>query len=276
MQKLNDANYDSVSSFVHAARNDLVNPSQRERRDNWLTRDRGDWYGADCHTGNDVIAKLRDGWPEGRAKCEAMLSKIDTSNLVPISRKRRLVKTDMGDHLDIQKVYMGELDTAWQVAKRQSTRGPQHISILANMVCSGAEDSEVLFWRGVAAIALADKLEEAGYNVRLVVGFGGPTGQSDEPTSCRITVKDYGMPLDVSTVSSVIMPGFFRAIGHMWIDGHCKKTGGANGGIMVKQCKVEEGETVLSHEIRNESSALATVQKIIEKINAQACGEIAA
>lgn len=265
MQEISNASYDSVIDFLNAANNDLRHKDSRSTRDEYTkTESRGRWYGADCDTGNDVQRKLRDGWQEGREKVENMLGKLDTSSLVPLDRKRRLVRSDMGDSIDMNRVYAGELDTAWTVAKRQSTRGPQRVDIVTNMICHGGEDSDVLFWRGACAIALSDKLESAGYMVRLIVGFGGE--HDSTKVSCRVTVKDHGMPLDISTVSSVIIPGFFRAIGHGWIAGHTPYKC-SNPGIGVGLCKVEPGEIVLSHEIRNEQTAIAAAMKIIAKIN---------
>ncbi len=266
MQKLDNGNYDSVIDFLNAANNECRNKeNQGVVTEYTKTGDKFDWYGADCRTGNDVQQKLRDGWPQGRAKCEAMMDKIDTSNLVPQDRRRRQIRADMGDHIDMNMVYAGELDRAWTTAKRQLSSSPQRVDILANMLCSGADDESVLFWRGVAAIVLCDKLEAAGYMVRIVVGFGG-TLWGNGKVSCRITVKDHGSPLDITTATSVIMPGFFRAIGHGWIAGHCEGKIN-NPGISVERGKIEPGELDLSHGVKSESSAIAWIKSQIDKLN---------
>ena len=267
VQKLGDAKYDSIVEFLDAANNDLVCKDNENMRDEYTNTGRHNdgWYGAGCKTGHDVQRKLKEGWPEGRKQCEDMLAKFDTSSLVPVDRRRRQIKTDMGDNLDMQAVYLGNLDTCWSVAKRQYSSGPQRVDIVANMLCSVLNNPSVLFWRGVAAVVLADKLEAAGYMVRIVVGFGGLHG-CDE-VSCRITVKDHGMPLDISTCAAVLMPGFFRAIGHGWIAGH-KKTNCYSPGISVEQCKIEPGELVLSHSVNNEQTAMKWLQDQIAKLEA--------
>jgi len=266
MQSLTDARYSTIADFLDAANNELVSPQNKQYRDNYLHHeDRGSWYGAKCKTGADVQKLLRDGWADGRAKYETMRDRIDTSNLIPVDRRRRLTRTDMGDDVDMQAIYRGDLDRAWTVARRTRVTGPQQITILANMVCSGVDDADTLFWRGVAAVALADRLESAGYNIRLVVGFGGENDDGIK-TSCRITVKDFGMPLDISSVTSVIMPGFFRAIGHGWLAGH-QKGRWCGGGIAVKQCIADKGEIVLSHAVNSRDSAVKWAKETIESLN---------
>jgi len=268
MQKLDNGVYDSVVEFMSAVYTDkLVNPQNVDGRDHYAGNDcdHRDWYGADCRTGKQVEQKLKEGWPEGRAKCEAMLAKIDTSSLTPIDRRRRFARSDQGDMVDMDYVYRGELDRAWHTTKRTPAYGPQKVDILANMLCHGGESADVLFWRGAAAVALADKLEEAGYMVRIVVGFGGEY-QTSEKVSCRITVKEHGMPMDLATASAVTMPGFFRAMGHAWIAVKCEGRNHGSG-ISVKQCRYEEGELLLSHEVRDERTAMAWVKKQIDAIN---------
>lgn len=267
MQPLNDGRYESVAEFVHAATTECSNEGSRGEMCRLIDGDHYDWYGANCRTGRDVVEKLKTGWQEGRDKANAMLAGLDTSELNPINRKRRLTKGAEGDELDIQQVYCGNLERAWTTPKRRRLHGPQQVTILANMICHGREDADVLFWRGAAAIAVADKLEEAGYVVRIIVGFGGEH-DAGGPVSCRITVKDHGAPLDITTTASVVLPGFFRAIGHAWICGH-SVAAVTSCGISVQQGIIEEGEIFLSHEVRNEKTALDWCKKLIAKMNGE-------
>jgi hypothetical protein len=215
----------------------------------------------------DVIKLVSDGWPEGRESVAKLARKTSAIEIAPRDRRRRLSRSDMGDALDIHAVYRGQLDIAWIKARRQWSYGPQRVDILANMLCSGCDDSSVLQWRGAAAIALADKFEHAGYMVRIIVGFGGHTGPDRERISCRITVKGYDSPMNVSTAASVTLPGFFRAIGHGWNGGHVRaRTYSA--GMSVGQCDVESGEIMLSHEIYDERTAVQFIADQIAAVEA--------
>lgn len=276
-QNLGDANYETVADFLAAMRQGCRNPSSNNVslwQDWGFTSHRGSWYGAGCDTGNDVQKKVQDGWPEGRERMNELRSKISDLAVPPQDRRRRIVRADMGDSLDIHQVYAGRLDIAWSVPRRRITAAPQRIDLLANMVCSGAEHADVLFWRGACAAVLTDVLEAAGFMVRIVVGFGGSVS-GREKVSCRITVKDHDMPFDISSTSAVIMPGFFRALGHAWIAAHCKDEMSSSG-ISVQQGRVEANEILISHKVRDHGTAMAFIQETIEKINAGTLEQAAA
>lgn len=269
MQSIQSASYDSVDAFMSAALTECRNTANKEMRDRYANEapGSGSWYGHGIENGKHVQRLMREGWPEGTARVETLLAKLDTSALVPVDRRRRLRRADMGDTLDIHAVYTGQLATAWNVARRQNVTGPQRVDLLANMICSGSDNADVLFWRGAACVALSDALETAGYMVRLVVGFGGSALSHSKTVSCRITVKEYDRPMDMATAATVTLPGFFRGLGHAWIAGHdtYKRTGV---GIGVGECQREDGEIFLSHEVRNEQTAMHWLLAQIDRLNA--------
>jgi hypothetical protein len=159
------------------------------------------------------------------------------------------------------------LDVAWSRATRRASYAPQNIDIVANMVCAASEDFSVLQWRGVAAVALADRLESAGYRVRIVVAFKGETSEHDpKPYCCSVVVKDHDKPLDVATVATVTMPGFFRALGFSWILRHA--SGQLSPGIgRSKNWKRQGDEIVLDYDgVRTRDTAIAFVTEQIEKL----------
>lgn len=268
MQKLDSARYESVSDFL-ASLSELRSTRNEAYALDFDTNRRASWYGANCATAPDVIRTIDAGWPEGQASVQALLDKVSAAEATPVDRRRRLSRSDTGDALDMGAVYRGRLDIAWTRATRRASYGPQKIDLLANMICSGVADSSVLQWRGAAAIALADKLEAAGYMVRIVVGFGGETEVGHQTVSCRICVKDYDKPLDIATAAAVTLPGFFRALGHCWTVRHAASFA-RNGSMSVRQCQIEQDEIVLSHNVRDERTALAFVDAEIEKLNAAA------
>jgi hypothetical protein len=271
IQPCDGANYESVSEFIEAANTVLVMKSNRDIVEHYRDARRGDWYGVKgCETGKDIQSLIMRGWSEGRDRVDAFLAKLSSIELAPRDMRRRLVRTDFGDHLDISAVYAGRFQTAWSVARRQAGQGPKRVDIVANMLCAGGDSAETLFWRGAAAVALCDKLESAGYMVRLIVGFGS----SQDKVSCRIVVKRHDMPMDLATASSVIVPGFFRSIGHQWIAAHDPDRASMSG-IHVGTCKMEPGEIYLSHEIKNETTARTRVEALIKQVDAGEIGEAA-
>jgi len=267
------AEYGSIQDFLTAIRLPVRNLKNQENYDRYFTERDSDFYGAGCNTANDVLRLMNDGWPEGRDRLNELRSQITNIELIPRDRRRKPTRSNIGDTLDINAVYSGRFDIAWRVAKRQTTQGPQRIDICANMIAVWYDHSDVLFWRGAAAITLADLLEQAGYMVRLVVNFGGEPSIIDNENykaiSCRITIKDHGMPLDITSTSSVILPGFFRALGLAWANNHSPHY--LTSGVMrVGTGKVEPDEILASHTIRDHGAALAFVNDTIAKLNAQA------
>lgn len=264
-QEFTNAEYGSITDFVSAVELPMANKDNQDIYDSFMGRGHGAyWYGAGCDSGRAVAQLMRDGWAEGRDRLGDLRDKLDSVELTPQDRRRKRIRTDMGDELDIHMVYAGRSDIAWTTTRRMTTRGPQRIDICANMICSGAEHSDVLFWRGAAAAVLADMLETAGYMVRLVVNFGGKAESAK--CSCRIVVKDHGMPFDITSTSAVILPGFFRALGHAWIANHAPHKR-RYGGISVGQGIVDQGEILLSHKVRDHGTALAFINDTIKRIN---------
>ena len=269
-QKVDRASYETVADFIDAANTVLVNASNADIvavfREDKGQQFGASFFGAGCRNGLAVQTLVNDGWQEGRTRVDGFLSKLETIELAPRDMRRRLTLADMGDHLNIGDVYAGRFATAWTRATRQTGFGPQRGDLVANMITAGSQSPDVLFWRGAAAVALCDKLEAAGYMVRLIVGFGGK-GMGADKVSCRITVKNHDMPLDLSTASSVMLPGFFRAIGHQWIAAHAPRRSDCVG-ISVKNCDTEAGEIFLSHEVSNEAGARARVEQVIHQLDA--------
>jgi hypothetical protein len=274
-QEFNNANYESITDFLSAVELAPRNKHNVALWEDFLLRERhsSNWYGADCRNGRDVIKVMREGWPEGRERLNQLREQIGDVDLVPQDRKRRPVRAESGDVVDMTAVWAGRLDIAWRTARRRNTVGPVKVELCANMICHGGAHPDVLFWRGAAAAVLVDILEQSGYMTRLVVAFGG-TADGKGKCSARVIVKDHGMPFDVTSTSAVVLPGFFRALGHAWIANHCPWQRD-NGGISVGEGNVEPGEVFISHQVRDHGTALAFVKDQIAKVNAISQGEAA-
>lgn len=269
-QDFTNAQYDSIAAFCDAVELTPRVAANKTHHDHFLVDNRdSDWYGAGCHDGRAVLQAMRDGWTEGRDRMNQLRDKLTHIELTPRDRRRRIVRGPQGDTLDMFAVWAGRFDTCWKAPRRLPSYGPQRIDIVANMICSGGEHSDVLFYRGAAAAVLADMLEQAGYMVRLTVNFGGKakaTKGESKSCSCRIVVKDHGQPFDVTSVSAVILPGFFRALGHAWIANHAPYERNM-GGIAVGQGKVESHEILISHAVRDHATAVALIEDTLRAVN---------
>ena len=272
-QPYENAAYESVTDFLDAVKRPAVCPANIELSQRCLMSARewgGDWLGAGCQTTLDVLDRIEKGWAEGLQQSQDALGNLDQQDaLTPIDRRRRLTRSDMGDDYDANLARIGKHDRAWTTARRNWGYTPQNVQIVANMICSGGDEPSVLFWRGAAATALADILGNAGYNVKLSVGFAGDAYGAGRP-SCRVVVKQPDMPLDLSTASAVLLPGFFRAAGHTWLVNHARKhrTGC---GISVGEIEIDAScEYLLSHEVKDKDTARKALNRIIAAVNGDA------
>jgi len=209
---------------------------------------------------------MEKGWSEGRDKADKFLGKLGDLG-TPMSRRRKLIRGDHGDTLDIHRVYAGQLDTAWSRAQRRATRAPIRVSICVNNAGLSDVPAHELIWRGVCAVALSDKLESAGYSTRLVVGKGGVTCGHGEKISCRIMVKDFNQPLNISTATAVMLPGFMRCLLLAWTATHARHQ--VSSGISRShECNRDAGEIYIGMAVKCEATSRAMIEQVIRKLNA--------
>lgn len=157
----------------------------------------------------DVQAVVAEGWIEGMSRVWDRMKALEVP-WVP-SIKRRLTWTDEGDHLDMSRVYAGQIDVAWQKGKRREGSGPRAVRIVVDNCYHAGESPDEMQWRGIAAIAVAEALTEAGHNVELVTAFKlNSAGQ----WLFALKTKGLMMPLDVGSIAATTaFSGFFRGVG---------------------------------------------------------------
>ena len=275
-QSIADGRYDSVAEFMAEC---ASLPRRKENHDLWAHEWLGDaargpsWFGAGCQTALDARRIISHGWPDGQRTMSAMLEKTVAIAPVPRDRRRRLTRCELGDNLDIHAVYRGQLDRAWTCAVRQEGRGPQMIDVCVNATGAWHIGAEELQWRGIAACVLVDRLQSAGYRVRVTVGVGSNDLRTAKggTVSLRVVTKDHDSPLDVATAAAIAFPGFFRVPCFAWIIAH------ADGKVSQGICdasprtsfpKMEPGEIAIGHDVDSESSALAFVESTIAALDA--------
>lgn len=192
----NEALFNSVTKRYHYAGND----AQR-------------WFGADSQ--EQYEDRLKHGWGEGVDK----LREIATKEIQPTSLRKKRIRGDQGDELDIHAVYRGDLSRAWSKSKRQhKLGGMRSIALVCNLSCAANEDAKKLFYRGASVLKLAEALSEAGYSVSIYGGAGSTdVGNSHSHVSLAqfVEIKAEDHALDVSSLASLIaMPAYKRVQFH--------------------------------------------------------------
>lgn len=175
-----------------------------------------EWYGVkDAATVGQV---LDNGWDDGVQRLNDALGSFEAPAVKSIRRRR--IRGDEGDELNIHDVYAGDLDLAWRRMGKREKTGPRHITLVANIGDNCGTQADELFWRGAATLKLADALSAAGYAVR-IVGVAS-MNRIDEAATVggwfQVTIKDFNQPLSLNSVaSSLCLAGYFRTVVFAWI-----------------------------------------------------------
>jgi hypothetical protein len=241
----------------------------------WTRKADRDWLGV--RSVAELRSVLTKGYPEGVAKLE----KITVGDLpAPQDIRRRRVRSDQGDELDMQAVYRGDLSRAWSRTKRQSRNSVRSVSIVIDLAGNANVTSDELFWRGAAGLRLASELTEAGYSVA-IYGAAGATGytkgESHEDVCQFVEIKAEDSPLDMDRLASLTcLSGFFRTslftglyfaadkIGKQACDG----LGRSDNKLLAKGIKALPipQEAIIQTAVKNKSSAEAWLKSVLEQI----------
>lgn len=177
------------------------------------------WFGVDAEKeGAETVYKttqrlIENGWTRG-AELMAQVEGVDAPRATDI--RRRMIWTDNGDEIEMQRVYSGNLDTAWRRTRRVNVSGPVRVRIAVDALAHAIVDSAEMRWRGVAAMRLADALTEAGYMVEIESAFHGGSFTKLGNVTLRVVVKPYDQPINLPVLAATTaLPAFFRMHGHL-------------------------------------------------------------
>lgn len=159
----------------------------------------------------DVERVVAEGWAEGRDRIMALRENVEVPALRSV--RRRGVWADQGDHVDMPRVWSGQLDTAWRRTVRMGATGVRNVRIVVDCCANALTNASELQWRGIAALVAADALCEAGHNVEIVTAYKGRPNLGGPKQMFAVTTKPATAPLDVGAVAATTaFTGFFRGI----------------------------------------------------------------
>lgn len=170
------------------------------------------WWGPGMETPEDVNRALDSGWKEGAANMIQANKDLDIDIRVSRPRRKR-VRRAFGDTLDMQRVWAGDLDTAWAATERGESMLPlKHVCIALELNGNGFRSGDSFMWRGAAALALADLISESGRMVKIMMyGVTERAYKDGKAHVYTVKVKDYTEPLDVERLAAAAcMAGTYR------------------------------------------------------------------
>ena len=268
--------YDNVKAVLDEP---LTNESNQSHYNRTLGGCSGDsprtWFGDSSYsTGRDCLEPLARGWPKGLARADEELGKINLPRLPSVKRKR--IRKDFGDELDVHRSMMGQHDKAWgtTMRTRKKANAGGRITLFYNMGINAGQHSDELFWRGALAAKLIDALEETGRRVQLLVyattrSWSENGGTPDIVTS--VVVKQYNQTMAIDKVmATTAFAAFWRVIGFKMIllqpETCCGSLGHTTG---VRHRPIfdvgpNDVQIRISDDVTDKSSMLVEMEKILE------------
>lgn len=177
-----------------------------------------DWFGPSnegFNSAGSVYKAVQKGWYEGVKKAENLVKDIKAPQVQSIRRRR--VRGDKGDSLDIHAVNSGKLDKAWIRRQKRKTSAPPVLKMALNIAANCETSAKTLYWRGAASVMLTRLLEKAGYMIDISAYCASVStyadGQYKNSAAC-FQLKKSGDSLLVNNLMACLgLSGFFRSYG---------------------------------------------------------------
>lgn len=185
------------------------------------------WYGV--KTSQDAKRKALEGWPELHAILKPMSDRLELgSEVTPhiaLLRRRKRVKADFGDELDMHQVYSGNLATAWSHPKRMIAH--RHSERFATLAVNVAVNANVGFnetlWRAATALKICDMMQAAGRSLEIYITVACDYFSSNLNGRFACRVKKYSEPLVIERLAAMSSAAFLRTFGFVMIgSANCK------------------------------------------------------
>ena len=206
--------YDSIQDIT-SIKTPYLNEKNKNHWETYSNRykeNKSVWLSPNGSTNVEIEEFCKTGWQEGSDKALKLINTISLPIVESVKRKR--VRSDRGDELDIHQVYRGELNKAWKRTKRLSKKAPKRFTLVARIGANASTQSDELFWRGVSTLALATVLSKAGHSVEIIGYIQNNGCYGSKANSSRldiVTIKSFQNPLDIDALANVLcLSGFFR------------------------------------------------------------------
>jgi hypothetical protein len=174
------------------------------------------WPGRNCPVGDWARAAqyLSEPWPEAVAKIKYVVDFIRKMPDLPQPRsvKRKARWSDCEGEVGIDRALKGEPE-CYRDIRRNPSHAPMNVALLSNLESTKhwyITNPSGLFYRSMAAIAVADVLEECGYSVEVWIWSRGlgvyPKPDDEQFLACK--VKHAGDLVDYDAMADAMSDWF--------------------------------------------------------------------
>lgn len=255
--------FESVGAVIEAAKTTVLSPT-----DDCIGVP--EWLGRNLNTWDEILYACQSPWAEGANVVKRLVEHLEVQLPVPKSRKRKSRwSEDHGDEVSYERLYEG--NPYWRQYVKEMTEGSGSVVIAVGVGASYKTPWEELRWKGIAAVALTDTLEKAGYRVELVGAYAGLCyKKNNAPMSISFKVKETNAPVDVDSMATAVSTFFFRSTLIQLI----KLIIGTRSGTLVMpitgwldHLAGTDSNLIYVDDVSSEGQALEFVRKELEKLS---------
>lgn len=209
-----------VQHFDSLAELDAAEPVHKADYQNMICRERPrtnseKWWGYGVLSGGWDHARelILEGHPEARIRGHMFLDRLDfpPTRMRTVRRVRR--RGDDGDEVDMQQVWSGNLDRAWEYMQREGgsqSLNNNNVVVAIDTAMLGHQHSDDLFWNVSTGIAVIDALCRSGRNVEVIAVAHARDIHKPRHWLTSITLKPATAPLNLDLMYGTTLGGFHR------------------------------------------------------------------
>lgn len=188
-----------------------------------------EWFGG-AKDAQHAMHLMKTGWARVRETLETFGQELNADFETELktpkeleTRRRKRTRGDYGDALDLQRVWSGETDKAWERPTKEprASHTQRYVTVYVNIASSCIERASNALWRSAIAYKISDMFAKAGYNVEIWAGFrvDRPFARNwrDDKVPKELFVgtciKPFTQPLHSDRLAAMLTLAFFRTFG---------------------------------------------------------------
>jgi hypothetical protein len=178
-----------------------------------------------------MMKRLREGWSEYLTEVRVAEQLMDlhmelgtAEVIVKDVRRRKRHRRDMGDSLDMHRVWSGDLEHAWERPERVPRRAPseRYATVYVDLAAASMRDARDGIWRAAATMKICDLFTASGISTEIWTGDstkypyqnGGPLKSWN-----AVRIKEFSQPLNEDRLAALSSVGTLRSLGFAMILG---------------------------------------------------------
>ena len=178
------------------------------------------WLGADVGSPRNYFELLKSGAPKLRDRMLGMLGQLELppGMMRPeLAVRRRRVKGDFGNEVDIHAVNQGRSDRAWDRTVREEvdTVGNKLAHMCIDVCSPSSASADSTLWRGAAVMRLYEALTRMGKSVAITLYAASEKLYPLDDVKHGITsvpIKRYGDTLREEQLATLCTAAFLRCV----------------------------------------------------------------